>query len=321
MVDILIISDETDVHARAILAQLRSLGEQAMIWQPADLLERGTLQADISETVHLGYTGADRLDLTQVKSVWLRRTKPVKPPPAPDWVEEFVRNESTSALEGLWEFMDCFWVNPPCAQRAALFKLRQLSAAKKCGLKIPESLITNSPQAAEEFALQHANVIYKLIDERSQQYLRLHRNTSGVPTLPLLQSDLPALDSVSRCIHLFQRRIDKRYDVRAVVLGEDVRAVRINSQEGRGKIDFRLDYSVAITPYELPEAVSAKCVAVTKDLGLVFGCIDLAVDQDGQYVFFEVNPQGQFLWMEEQAVQITRLLAAALARGRFEKSR
>jgi hypothetical protein len=35
-----------------------------------------------------------------------------------------------------------------------------------------------------------------------------------------------------------------------------------------------------------------------KDLGLVFGCLDLIVTPEGEYVFLEVNESGQFLWVE-----------------------
>ena len=41
--------------------------------------------------------------------------------------------------------------------------------------------------------------------------------------------------------------------------------------------------------YELPEEIATKCVQLTQALGLVFGAIDLAV-QDETYYFLEINP-------------------------------
>lgn len=52
-------------------------------------------------------------------------------------------------------------------------------------------------------------------------------------------------------------------------------------------------------------------------LGLVFGTIDLKITHDGEYVFLEVNPQGQFLYVENlTGLPITLALARLLARDR-----
>ena len=36
-----------------------------------------------------------------------------------------------------------------------------------------------------------------------------------------------------------------------------------------------------------------------KEFGLNFGCFDIAVTPSGEFVFFECNPNGQWLWIEE----------------------
>jgi glutathione synthase/RimK-type ligase-like ATP-grasp enzyme len=48
----------------------------------------------------------------------------------------------------------------------------------------------------------------------------------------------------------------------------------------------------------LPPDLEQRCVQLVDRLGLCFGAIDLALTPDGRYVFFEVNPNGQYLWIE-----------------------
>ena len=39
-------------------------------------------------------------------------------------------------------------------------------------------------------------------------------------------------------------------------------------------------------------------MALVKALGLCFGAIDLVLTPDGRYVFLEINPSGQWEWIE-----------------------
>jgi D-alanine-D-alanine ligase-like ATP-grasp enzyme len=39
-------------------------------------------------------------------------------------------------------------------------------------------------------------------------------------------------------------------------------------------------------------------LALLEQLGLPFGTIDMRIDPCGEYQFLEVNPAGQFLWIE-----------------------
>jgi len=41
-------------------------------------------------------------------------------------------------------------------------------------------------------------------------------------------------------------------------------------------------------------------VELVARLGLRFGAIDIIVTPDDRYVFLEINPNGQWLWIEEE---------------------
>jgi hypothetical protein len=52
-------------------------------------------------------------------------------------------------------------------------------------------------------------------------------------------------------------------------------------------------------------------------LGLEYGAIDLRLTPDGEYVFFEVDPSGQFLSIEQSSgLPISAAVATHLATGR-----
>lgn len=51
----------------------------------------------------------------------------------------------------------------------------------------------------------------------------------------------------------------------------------------------------------LPKEIGIKCINVVKALGLKFGAFDFMLDSDGQYWFLEVNPNGQWGFVELEA--------------------
>jgi glutathione synthase/RimK-type ligase-like ATP-grasp enzyme len=79
-------------------------------------------------------------------------------------------------------------------------------------------------------------------------------------------------------------------------------AVGIHSQYlEESRVDFRRAeiYTLPHTVKTLPAPVSSLCVELVCRLGLRFGAIDLILTPDGRYVFLEINPNGQWYWLEE----------------------
>jgi glutathione synthase/RimK-type ligase-like ATP-grasp enzyme len=84
-------------------------------------------------------------------------------------------------------------------------------------------------------------------------------------------------------------------------MGSTVFAARIDSQTNPdevGRTDWRMGQNIAMS-YSLPDAVAEKCRTIVKEYGLAFGAIDLIKTPDGRYVFLELNPNGQWAWLEE----------------------
>lgn len=86
-----------------------------------------------------------------------------------------------------------------------------------------------------------------------------------------------------------------------MVVGDRVITCAIDSQASEStRVDWRrYDFAnVAHYPIELPDDVIQRPIPLTKALGLVYGAIDLAELEDGSWLFFELNPAGQWAWLE-----------------------
>ena len=78
----------------------------------------------------------------------------------------------------------------------------------------------------------------------------------------------------------------------------------------RHGIDCRVE-RLPTRPYELPGEVSAKIMSLVRRMELTFAAIDMRLTERGDIVFFEINPEGQYLWIE---IDSGLPISAALAR-------
>jgi len=112
--------------------------------------------------------------------------------------------------------------------------------------------------------------------------------------------------------------VSKRSEMRVTVVGHRVLAAEIGSQESRAtRYDWRHydDDTVPYRAYRLPPSVEARCVELLGALNLSFGAIDLIRTPDDEFVFLEINPNGQWAWIEEAAgLPIGDAIARWLAR-------
>ncbi len=102
----------------------------------------------------------------------------------------------------------------------------------------------------------------------------------------------------------FQEYIPKAYEVRLTVIGQKLFPVAIYSQgSDYSKVDFRrYDFeNVAYEHVDLPEDTAKRISSLIQSYGLEYAAVDLIRTPDGEYVFLEVNPNGQYLWTEEQS--------------------
>ncbi|MGB8346821.1 MAG: hypothetical protein WCD86_18175, partial [Ktedonobacteraceae bacterium] len=175
----------------------------------------------------------------------------------------------------------------------------QLHVARSCGFEIPPSLITNDPEAAISFFEQcNGEMIYKTLSGgmiMSDTGDPLSIYTSQV-TADHLQEGSP----IHHTACLFQARVPKKIELRITVIGSQVFAAEIHSQHSESTaIDWRRSYSDLLYEiHQLPEEIAEKCLLLVQRFGLVFGAIDMILTPDDRYIFLELNPNGQWAWIE-----------------------
>src|SRR5207249_3016869 len=102
---------------------------------------------------------------------------------------------------------------------------------------------------------------------------------------------------------IFQEFIEKAFDVRVTVVANQIFAARIDSQiVESARVDWRRSDTDQLphAPLALPEALSLRCFKLIRRLGLEFGAIDFVVDRAGRYYFLEINPNGQWAWLQDR---------------------
>lgn len=244
---------------------------------------------------------ADRvIDLNAVTAAYYRRPGTPAFNNVPDLsTQDYLADEWAAVLRSLWNALDGRWLNSPFAILRAEDKPRQLREAHRLGFKIPDTLIGNDFEATSAF-LAPGNAIGKPL-----RRALLERGETGEV---LFTSRLPALGAGDRAAVelapvIYQREVEKARDIRATVIGERVFAAAIASQECEETVvDWRRGSRVDLDheAIELPKELAGLCVALTKSLDLRYGAVDLILDRDGAYWFLEINPNGQWAWIERR---------------------
>lgn len=242
-------------------------------------------------------------NIGSVSSVWLRRTR-----------LPLIQDEKLSSSEMLnitYEYEALFnnfiqtistsrWLSHPNAIRIAENKILQIQRAIKLGFSVPETLVSSERSELLAFANSFKDIIIKPLKSgriRDRDHDRL------IYTNKLDPSHLENLSQFDLTPCIFQRQIEKEYEIRVTVVGDQVFAARVDSQlHPETKIDWRKK-KLKFKEYILPSGIMSKCINLVNDLNLYFGAIDLIKSTDGQYYFLEINPNGQWAWIEMDTQQ------------------
>lgn len=305
---VLILSREQDGHIAPVAQILRERGCDVLRIDLADI----PLNVSIASTLQSeGWAGTltyqDRsLDVVQIKSVWWRRpTSPIAPPSYPATEAEFWVRENERGFISLLlpppGVVQPFWVSNPDAIHHAARKPRQLATAQALELAIPKTIMTNDPAEAKAFyeacdGQIIAKAICRGVLDPEGEYIPGQERF--IYTTEITPEHLAQIDRIHVMLHLFQQRIQKEMDLRVIVVGKQVFAIEIHSpKEGIASLDWRRDYgTITYAVHQLPKDVEQKLVQMVCAFELQFSSMDVILSKDGEYVFIEQNPNGQFLW-------------------------
>lgn len=323
---VFILSQAYDPHASALAWALRRNGVPYR-FNPSLRVDGGTrFSILLGETED--HTTIDAIDGANIRSVWYRR---------PAFPEAGLCQEADRAfIEGQWkclqrsvfdaadQLLPALWVNRPRAAEQAESKLVQLQAARASGLRIPDTVIGNHAPDVAALIRRWGKIVFKTFYPQNWQSSSKGL-TYRMSVVPLdATSELPE-PAIAMSPGIYQRYIDKAFDVRVTMIGCKLFAIKLRKASGDAYFDWRAHYDDEDMHTELFEVdawLEAKLYETMKRLGIVFGCIDLVVDRNGDIYFLEVNQAGQFLFVEEVIpdIPILRAIAAMLSAGKVDYS-
>lgn len=191
-------------------------------------------------------------------------------------------------------------------------KLVVLEKAVKHGLLIPPTIVTNRKKTVQNYQKATGNLITKNIQDILS--VPLNQERIGTSTKNVKQEDY---QQENFFYSLFQKAIDKRYELRVFYINGKFYSAAIFSQlNEKSKEDSRMDTKdkpTRIVPFLLPTLIKKKVDALMKDLSLESGSIDFIVDHNLDFYFLEVNPVGQFDYVSKRCnYQLDHLIAQEL---------
>lgn len=271
--------------------------------------------------------GEHKLDLSEVSSVWYRRMR--YGAKLPDSMDQQFREASLKecrlTVRGLIASLPGFHFDPMINVDRANNKQLQLQIARQLGLLIPRTLTSNNPEAVKQFAQEckEQGIVTKMLSQFAIYGENKEENV--VFTSPVTDDDLDNLEGLSFCPMTFQENVPKALELRTIIVGKQVFTAAINSQQLDGATyDWRKE-GRALTEkwqaYNLPEDIEKKLLQLTAYFGLNYGAIDIIVTPDGRHVFLEINPVGEFFWLELFApyFPISQAIAEILLTPRNQK--
>jgi glutathione synthase/RimK-type ligase-like ATP-grasp enzyme len=221
----------------------------------------------------------------------------------------FSLQQWNSALEALQRNLACKWISNPQATFQASDRSKQLSVAKAVGFNIPDTLITNDPDAARDFYHCHdGGVVIKALRHHS---VVVRGKMYSMFTRRILMKDLPRLDDLLYAPCILQEELHEKSELRVTVVGEEVFTAELDSRSTVRNYDdiHRAVSNFPIRVFDLPDRIRTHCIDLIKSLGLRYGAIDFIKDENERLVFLEVNPTGDWYWIERKTkLSITKAM-------------
>ncbi len=212
--------------------------------------------------------------------------------------QDHVKGEWTSFFGSFYAALACPWLNSPHAIALAEDKPRQLSLAYELGFRLPQTLVSNQYKNVHQFG-NNIDIVAKPLKSGRMTVEGEERIVFTTRIAALTEADAPSI-KVNPVI--YQQEVGRTEDLRVTVVDGQVFACRIQ-QLAREDVDWRrkdpsdLRYEAVTLPLVLQE----RCVSLVRQLGLRFGAIDLIEDESGEPWFLEINPNGQWAWIERKA--------------------
>lgn len=290
---ILIVTYKNDYTADYLINKLNSLNVEYYRLNCEDILIQ-KISISIITSVAVSINGISRFD-----SVWFRRvTLPDLNITATKAEYLYYCTELESFLSNLWLSIKADrWLSLPSNIYQAENKLLQLEIALSIGFTIPNTLVSYDYDEIKSFYLScDEDIIIKPL--HSGRIEESQDRCGQIFTSKVKAEDLDVLKGSYPLPNIYQENIPKDIEIRVTVVGNNIFAASVNSKANQDtQTDWRKE-KLKFDSFKLPKDIEEKCISLVKKLNLNFGAIDLIRKPDGEFVFLEINPNGQWVWIE-----------------------
>jgi glutathione synthase/RimK-type ligase-like ATP-grasp enzyme len=293
---ILVVSYPDEDHTLDVVGRLEQAGREVVQIDLSDFPARSGLAlswADGQTPAYVVARDGRAVDLREARVAWWRRVRPFDPDPqvASPSLRAFAASETGQAVGGMLNALPCAWVNPRAQDDAAHHKPYQWEIAQQVGLRLPRTLVTNQPEEARAFIEQIG--VGRVVFKAFLASIEAWRETRLVEA-----EDVERLEQVRYAPVIFQEYVEG-VDLRITAVGDRLFPCEIDARNTSYPADMRMVVGESVVqPAELPAGLHDTLMALQRRLGLYYGAIDMRRTPDGEYVFFEVNPAGQWLFVE-----------------------
>jgi hypothetical protein len=229
------------------------------------------------------------LEKSSVCSIYYR--KPILPNLA-EFEKDYhgmIAKDIISLINGIVDDFDGRVLTKPYILRKTENKIFQLLYAARKEFQLPESYIVNSKSRALECIKNSKSIIKPLTTGKIKKCDGIELYQTNYITE--LQDDIDLTPVY------VQKYEEKNYEVRLTCVNGSMFAVRIDSED---KLDWRKNYSgLKYSLIECPKAIKKRCFKLMEDFDLHFGAFDFIVNKQNEWIFLEVNPNGQWMWLEK----------------------
>ncbi|MFX0185468.1 MAG: MvdC/MvdD family ATP grasp protein [Candidatus Hodarchaeota archaeon] len=297
---LLIITNKDDLTADFLITRLIELQKPYFRLNSEDLTDAQLCFTASNKAISRSISLCKKvIDLSDISCVWYRRKLWVQPLNLirPDQ-RRFVAGEITNLIEGLVADPHILWVNPMDAVSIAERKVFQIRLAQQLGFAIPRSLISNEPDRLRNFYEENNG---KVICKPIFHGLFVSENERAAVYTHRIDYDALINDVQLRaCPTYLQEEIPKGSDIRATFIGDDLFSVEIYSKRSKPLDWRRLKEPLAYRSYDLSKEVENLCRLMLNEMRLTFGAFDFVKTAEGDLYFLEVNPTGEWAWLEKE---------------------
>lgn len=317
---ILLIGQNIDPHVQKIMELLDEVDMEYCIFDYQNRYESDSITYCINDgKFDLSFSTGNKEKIihhNDIHSVWWRMKPPfIKSKETVETLryEALINREWFHVLKPLYENINAKWINKIDSHYRASHKIYQLRKAAKMGFLIPNTIISNNFDEIKDFIGKHdshSEVIYKPLTYFSEPPDKI--TTTTTVSLDLLKK---INSSVKVTPGIFQTRIPKKFELRITIVGETLFSIRIDTQGiPEAELDWRTHiFNVKYSKFELPNSLKSSLLKLHKSFDLFYGAYDFIVTEDDNLIFLEVNPGGQWLWLEDETgMPISKALAESL---------